>query len=599
MIADLKKSNKLFRLAVSAICLLLLINMIPVPARAAGNGSCGENLQWSLNAGTLTVSGTGKMTNFSDNNLAPWYDKRQSITSVIIESGVTSVGELAFHDCGSLSSVTLPDTVLEIGIRSFKDCVLLTKINFPPSLYVIAESAFEHCVSLNNVRFAEGLVVISSKAFYRCSSLTNITIPESVNFFGMVTFAYCENLVRADIRCPIERIPDWTFYGCTSLVTVSIPETVTVIGDSAFYDCKQLTNVHYSGENEQSIFEQINPDTHLASHGGINTSPIEETAQSVVFNKDYTSVVYTDVTETENSIITVTEKGEYINDVMNVTGFNITASTENDEGLEEVAAVVVDLQNQIETLEKAGQIVISDKPGSDDGIYIDLQIPGNSISGEWLQQFAEDDITLNVTTNEGSSWQIKMQDVKKDSIDPERSYDLTYKITEQDRKNGVASDTVYMISFSDNVDFNSLVGAKLGSDTANHFASLYQEAESSSKDAESIQNVVVDNDGKAWFGVANTNKSTDYYIGIDVEGVDVKNSIIPASLYPEYGEMMDAYGNIYSITRTSKWGITGGQFALYMGLALGFIIIVVTVVMVSVNRARLLKQKEAYGKQKK
>ncbi len=70
------------------------------------SGTCGENVTWSLNesTGTLTISGTGPMTDYSNYRDTPfYYDDR--IKNVIIESGITSIGEWIFSDCASCELV--------------------------------------------------------------------------------------------------------------------------------------------------------------------------------------------------------------------------------------------------------------------------------------------------------------------------------------------------------------------------------------------------------------------------------------------------------------------------------------------------------------
>ena len=91
----------------------------PVLLSMTASGTCGDNLTWTLtDDGTLTISGTGSMTGYSYDE-APWYSKRSSIQSLIIESGVTSIGRNAFFDCTRLTSVTIPEGVTSIGTYAF------------------------------------------------------------------------------------------------------------------------------------------------------------------------------------------------------------------------------------------------------------------------------------------------------------------------------------------------------------------------------------------------------------------------------------------------------------------------------------------------
>ena len=98
-------------------------------AEVTNSGYCGastneggeESVTWSLDdEGTLTVSGSGAMADYEYDD-APWYDYRSSIKQIVIENGVTSIGDAAFNCCTSLSSVTIADSVTWIGCQAFED----------------------------------------------------------------------------------------------------------------------------------------------------------------------------------------------------------------------------------------------------------------------------------------------------------------------------------------------------------------------------------------------------------------------------------------------------------------------------------------------
>ena len=97
------------------------ITTVSTEDEAATSGTCGENLTWTLDdAGTLTISGTGEMTDWSEGD-APWYKNRTKITTVVIGSGVTSVGSYAFYGCTNLTDVTIPEGVESIGQNAFEN----------------------------------------------------------------------------------------------------------------------------------------------------------------------------------------------------------------------------------------------------------------------------------------------------------------------------------------------------------------------------------------------------------------------------------------------------------------------------------------------
>lgn len=113
---------------------------------------CGEHARWSFRDGTLTVSGTGAMYNYSACR-TPWYGLRNDIMSIVINQGITAVGENAFLNCNQAVHVTLPDTLTEIKGSAFESCTLLSEVVLPYSLTTIEGWAFGKCISLMSVRF--------------------------------------------------------------------------------------------------------------------------------------------------------------------------------------------------------------------------------------------------------------------------------------------------------------------------------------------------------------------------------------------------------------------------------------------------------------
>ena len=120
-------------------------------AAAAGDNTCGENVTWTLEDGTLTISGTGRMTDYNANSPAPWADQADDITAVVVEAGVTTVGSSAFKGCTNLTTVTLADGVEYIEAGAFNGCTALTEVNIPLSVGYIKTGAFKGCTALTSV----------------------------------------------------------------------------------------------------------------------------------------------------------------------------------------------------------------------------------------------------------------------------------------------------------------------------------------------------------------------------------------------------------------------------------------------------------------
>ena len=215
-----------------------------------GRGACGENVNWVMTLdGTLTISGTGEMADYSgSDNFVPWAAAQEYIQSVVIESGVTSICSGAFHGCTVLTSVTIPGSVTDIGGSAFEGCTGLTRVVLPHGVTSIGIMyAFDRCSSLTDVTIPASVTMIGDGAFYGCTGLANVTIPDSVTTIGDNTFAYCDALTSVIIPDSVTSIEYNTFYACKSLTSVTIPGGVTKIGDNAFYGCDALTDIYYGG----------------------------------------------------------------------------------------------------------------------------------------------------------------------------------------------------------------------------------------------------------------------------------------------------------------------------------------------------------------
>ena len=107
--------------------LLFIFALLPIMAWADKSGTCGDNLTWTYvdATKTLTISGTGSMWDYSNSNTAPWYNYLYSsaIQNVVIEEGVTRIGDYTFSDCTNLTSITIPNSVTSIGDKAFSHCI--------------------------------------------------------------------------------------------------------------------------------------------------------------------------------------------------------------------------------------------------------------------------------------------------------------------------------------------------------------------------------------------------------------------------------------------------------------------------------------------
>lgn len=152
------------------------------------------NITWSLADGVLTISGTGNMDDYNVNRCSPWYGNKNDVEFVVIEDGVTSIGEDAFLNCSNLLSITIPDSVTSIGGDAFCGCNRLTNITIPDNVAFIGSGAFYNCNSLTSITIPAGVTSINWLSFTDCDSLTSITIPNSVTSIARRAFSYCISL---------------------------------------------------------------------------------------------------------------------------------------------------------------------------------------------------------------------------------------------------------------------------------------------------------------------------------------------------------------------------------------------------------------------
>ena len=203
-----------------------------------------DNLTWKLyEDGKLTISGKGAMKDYDYSDNPSPACNNSNVKKVVIEDGVTSIGESAFSYCRSLTSITIPNSVTSIGKSAFYGCWDLTSITIPDSVTSIGNAAFNSCTSLTSITIPDSVTRIGKYAFYDCGSLTSITIPDSVTSIGNSAFYDCSSLASLTIPNSVTSIGYAAFYDCSSLTSITIPDSVTRIGDYAFKNCSNLTSI--------------------------------------------------------------------------------------------------------------------------------------------------------------------------------------------------------------------------------------------------------------------------------------------------------------------------------------------------------------------
>ena len=289
----------------------VLQNQPRIPQSAISSGKCGDDVNYTFNmiTGDLRIYGSGEMDNYDTfsmiewNSCAPWYFDSEFVKNVVVEDGVTSIGNCAFHNCKNMTEIDIPGSVKSIGLGAFTRCYIIENIVVPEGVETIGYEAFYECTGLKTVSFPKTVTSLGDNCFYCCISLEDITVdsenpnfssdecgvlfnkdktdlicypsgnkrtsyavPESVLRIKTAAFAYAQNLenivfgnnlesiyMEAFMGCnelkeltlpgSLERIGNFSFYNCTSIEKLTIQEGAKIIGSFAFAHCEAMKSV--------------------------------------------------------------------------------------------------------------------------------------------------------------------------------------------------------------------------------------------------------------------------------------------------------------------------------------------------------------------
>ena len=225
----------------------LLVLILTLTISSYGQSGQDGNIFWSITDSVLTISGTGAMTNYNFNNpknYSPFTSSYSNIIKeVVINEGITRIGNSTFFNCSTIISIELPNSITSIGESAFFQCISLANIELPNNITSIGEQAFRDCISLTSIEIPNGITSIVNSTFYGCNFLTYIEIPNSVTSIGVNAFARCKSLTNIEIPNSVTSIGANAFSECINLTSIVIPDGVTSIEAGTFSGCSSLTNI--------------------------------------------------------------------------------------------------------------------------------------------------------------------------------------------------------------------------------------------------------------------------------------------------------------------------------------------------------------------
>ena len=174
-------------------------NMSQALTKVGSTASTSSNkITATLNGSVLTIHGKGSMKNFiADMSGRPeWVKYRLKVKSVVISSGITSIGDYAFSDFNNLVTITIPFSVTRIGYRAFYKCYALKNVSIPNSVTSIGQNAFQKCTGLTTVVLSNSVAAIPGYCFNQCSKLANVTLSSYTVRIGSCAFEGCKALKK-------------------------------------------------------------------------------------------------------------------------------------------------------------------------------------------------------------------------------------------------------------------------------------------------------------------------------------------------------------------------------------------------------------------
>lgn len=241
----------------------------------AVSGRVNDTIEWRLSVnGVLTISGTGAMPDLQTTDEVPWSAYRSCITNVIVDEGITKIGEASFYKCWYLETADIAASVVEIGAGAFADTIIstvtgmentavfgdyvfqgseFTRFTFPAATKTIGQSPFYHNDKLASVTLPASVTDIKSGFAMNCTALERITVDAGNTAYcdvdgilfnkektGLLAYPAAREGSRYVIPAGVTRVGEYAFSYNQKLREVELSDFVSVLGEGAFYSMAKL-----------------------------------------------------------------------------------------------------------------------------------------------------------------------------------------------------------------------------------------------------------------------------------------------------------------------------------------------------------------------
>lgn len=209
-----------------------------------------DDVNWEYNAETKTlhIFGIGKMENYQNEYSLPWAERMYDIHNVVIDEGVTSIGDYSFSGAKNLTNVSIPSTLKEIGAYAFSSCSKLNSLTFGDNITSIADVSFAY----------DGIILKPDFHLNVCSGsyAMSFAFDNSVPFVcdSVDTGTYTARIYVAGMTAYYPFTPEYN--GTYSFYSSGVSDTFGVLYDSDFN--KLAENDDFGNEINFKINHQLN-----------------------------------------------------------------------------------------------------------------------------------------------------------------------------------------------------------------------------------------------------------------------------------------------------------------------------------------------------
>lgn len=222
------------------------------------------SIEFTKGAGSWFEYQTGTLSSGTHYHFTPWYYSKGTLSSVTFDTGILSIGDRAFEDCGLITSVSLPNTVQTIGMNTFRGCSITTLI-LPDSVTSIGASAFKDCARMTELTLPISLNAVaanSAPAFFGCVNICKVTFTlgsgvwstyaQNNSLTGMDCYLYTPWYLSRDtvsdiaIESGVTSVPENHFKGLAALSKVVLPDSMISLGNLSFFGCSALSDIEFA-----------------------------------------------------------------------------------------------------------------------------------------------------------------------------------------------------------------------------------------------------------------------------------------------------------------------------------------------------------------